>query len=88
MFGFASRCLERSLAQWVKCAYRKLRGVFGLLQKSFWYAKSGHKLHIFQLDDFLLNVYKSKANTYSKEPGLLMYQDRGKDILIILKICQ
>ena len=88
MFEFASRCLESSFAYWVKCTYKKFRSVLGLLQKSSWYDKGGHKLHLFQQHDFPFNVYKSKANSYSKEPGLLMDQDSGKHILIILKICQ
>ena len=88
MFEFVSRCLESSLAHWVKCTYRKLRSVLGLLQKSSCCAKGGHKLRLLQQHDFPFNVYKSKANTYLKEPGLLMDQDRRKHILIILKICQ
>ena len=88
MFEFDSRCLESSLAYWIKCTYSKLRSILGLLQKSSWCAKGGHKLHLFQQYDFPFNVYKGKANTYSKAAGLLMYQDRGKHILIILKIFQ
>ena len=50
--------------------------------------KGGQKLHLFQQHDFPFNVFKIKANTYSKEPRLLMNHDRGKLFLIILKICQ
>ena len=57
-------------------------------KKISWCAKGGHKLRLFQQNDFPFNVYRSVANTYSKEQGLLMYQDRGKHILRILKICQ
>ena len=58
--------------------YRELRSVLGLLQKISWCAKGGHKLHLFQQHDFPFNVYKSVANTCSKEQGVLMDQDRGK----------
>ena len=45
---FASRCLESILAHWVKCTYGEPKSVLGLLQKIFWCAKSGGKLHLFQ----------------------------------------
>ena len=59
-----------------------------MLQKGFWCANGGHKLYLFQQHDFPFNVHKSKANTYSKEPGLLVNHDRAKHIFKILKICQ
>ena len=74
----ASRCLESNLANWVKCTYRQLRSVFGLLQESSWCAKGGQKKYLFPQNDFPFNVYKSMANTNSKEQVLLMDQDRGK----------
>ena len=49
-----------------------------MLQKNSLCAKSSHKQHLFQQHDFPFNVYKSVANTNSKEQGLLMDQDRGK----------
>ena len=73
---FALRCLECSLAQWVKCRYRELRSVLGLLQKISGCAKGGHKVHLLQQHDFSFNVYKRLANNYSKEQILLIDQDR------------
>ena len=67
---FALRCLERSLAHWDKCTYRELRTVLGLLQGVSWCTKGGHKVHLFQQQDFPFNIYKSVANTYSKEQRL------------------
>ena len=55
---FASRCLESSLAHWVKCTYGELRSVLGLLQKISWCAKVGHKLHLFQQHNFPLTFIK------------------------------
>ena len=75
---FASGCLESSLPLWIKCAYRELGSVLGLLQKISCCTKSGHKQDLFQQHDFLFNVYKSMANTNSKEQVPLMDQDRGK----------
>ena len=49
-----------------------------LLQKISWCPKSSHKQYLFQQHDFSFNIYKSVANTNSKEQGLLMDQDRGK----------
>ena len=77
-FKFASRRLESSLAHWVKCTYRKLRSVLGMLQKNSWCARGGHKLHLFQQHHFTFNVCKIVANNYSKEQGLEMDQERGK----------
>ena len=73
---FALRCLECGLAHWAKCTYRELRGVLGLLQKVSWCTKCGHKVHLFQQHDFLCIIFKSVANTYSKEQRLLIDQDR------------
>ena len=56
---FASRCLEISLAHWVKCTSRELRRLLGLLQKNSWCTKDGHKLRLFQQHDFLFHVYKN-----------------------------
>ena len=72
---FALRCLECSLAHCIKCTYRELRSVLGLLQKISC-AKGGHKGHLFQQHDFPFNVYKSVANPYSKEQRLFIDQDR------------
>ena len=77
-FMFASRCLENSLTHKVKHTYVKLRSVLSMLQKISWCVKSSHKQHLFQQHDFPFNVYRSVANTTSKEQGLLMDQDRGK----------
>ena len=49
-----------------------------MLQKNSWCARGGHKLHLFQQHHFTFNVCKIVANTYSKEQGLKMDQDRGK----------
>ena len=49
-----------------------------MLQKISWCVKGGHKQHLFQQYDFLFNVYKSVANTNSKEHALAMDHDRGK----------
>ena len=77
---FASSCLQRCLSHWVKCTYRELRNVLGLLQKISWCAEGGNEQHLFQQHDIPFNVYKSAANTNSKEQGLLMHQDRGIQI--------
>ena len=45
---FVSRCLESSLAIWVKYTYRELSRVHGLLQKLSWCAKSNYKQHLFE----------------------------------------
>ena len=45
---FTSRYLESSSAHWVKCTFRELRSAPALLQKNSWYAKGGHKQHLFQ----------------------------------------
>ena len=58
---FASRCLESSLAHWVKCTYRELRSVLRLLQTISWCAKGGHKLHLFQQHDLPLNPIPSRV---------------------------
>ena len=56
---FASSCLERGLAHWViKCTYRELRSVLGLLQKLSWCAEGGNEQHLFQQHDFPFKVYK------------------------------
>ena len=83
---FASRHIESSLAHCVKCTYRKLWSLFGLLQKISWYAKGAHKQHLFQQHDFPFNVDKSVANSNSKEQALLMDQDRGKPWIHFFKI--
>ena len=73
--------LESSFSHWVKCTYRQLRSVFGLLQENSWCPKGGQEKHLFQQHDFPFNVYESMANTYSKEQALLMdtkRKDRGK----------
>ena len=74
---FATWCLEINFAHWVKCAYRELKRVLGLLQKIYWCARAGHKQHRFQQNNFLLYVYKSVTNTISEEHPLSMDQDRG-----------
>ena len=56
---FALRCLESGLTQWIKCTYRELSSVLGLLQNFFWCANGGNKQHLFQQYDFPFNVYKS-----------------------------
>ena len=75
-----SKCLKvtsSSLAHQVKCTYKELKIVLGLLQNISWCAKGGNEQHLFQQHDFPFNVYESVGNTYSKEQGLLMDQDRG-----------
>ena len=75
---FALKCLEISLTQWIKCTYRELRSVSVLKQKFFYCANGGHKQHLFLQDGFPFDVYRSVANTNSKEQALLIDQDRGK----------
>ena len=75
---FASRCFYSRSTNWVKCTYREFRRVLGLLQKISWCAKGGYKQHLFQQYDLPFNVYKTVANTNSKEHPLSMDQDRGK----------
>ena len=75
---FASRCLESSSTNWVKCTYRDLMRVLGLLQKISCCAKGGHKQYLFQQYNFLFNFYKCVANTNSKEHALSIDQERGK----------
>ena len=75
---FALSCLQSSLAHWIKCTYRELKSVLGLPQNISWCTKGGHKQNLFQQNDFPFNIYKNVANTYSKEQGLLMDQDRRK----------
>ena len=53
---FTLRCLQCSLAHWVKCTYRELKSVLDLLQKISWCVKGGHKVHLFQQHDFPFNV--------------------------------
>ena len=75
---FALRCFESGLTQSIKCAYRELSIVLGLLLKVSWCANGGNKQHLFQQYDFPFNVYKNVAKTNSKEQALLMDQDIGK----------
>ena len=45
--NFASRCLESSLTQSIKCTYRELRSVLGFFQEISWCAKGGQMQHLF-----------------------------------------
>ena len=74
---FASRCLEISLAHYIKCTHRELRSVFGLLKNVSWCAKVLKNSIYFRNMSFPLTFIKV-TNTNSKEKGLLMNQDRGK----------
>ena len=75
---FTLRCFESGFTQSIKCTYRELSSVLGLLQKISWCANGGNKQHLFLQYGFPFNVYKSVAKTSSKEQIVLMDQDRGK----------
>ena len=75
---FASRYLESNLTQWIKCTYRELRSILGLLQKVSWVAKGDGKQYLFQQHGFPFHFSQSVANTNSKEQALATDQDRGK----------
>ena len=75
---FALRCFESGLTHWIKCTYRELSSVLGVLQNISWCAIGDNKQHLFQQYDFPFNAYKSVAKTNSKEHVLLMDQVRRK----------
>ena len=69
---FASSCLSSS-ARWFKCIYKELRR-FSICYKMFFGVLTviTYKIYFSQHYDFPYNIYKSMANTNSKQHVLLM----------------